>query len=527
MDENIKKERAAARAAKQKQETNEQIDANKKLERLRTDFPYYAENCLKIVNENGELVPLKLNDQQLKLHELIEKQKRETGKVRVIVLKSRRLGISTYVAGRFLHHIASNKHKRGAVITHMSRSTDALFRIYKRMHAQLPSILQPNLKKSNATDMEFEDIDSSLTVTTAGSAETGRGDTFQLLHGSELGFWENSWEIAAGLFTAVSKTDGSEIILESTSNGITNLFYDYWVKAERGESQYIPIFLPWTCDPGCYLDPPQKFELDDEEKQLQDTYQLSLGQLYWRRITIADKGDAKFRREYPISVEEAFRDYSGDPFITPELVSAARKRKLPPEPKNMPLILGIDVAAMGNDSTVIVWRRGNTIEKYEKLQKMENDEVADYLIPIIMKDSPTKVFIDGTGGYGSGVAACLRLRGYDSEEINFSSSPLDEQYVNRRVEMYGNLRDWLRKEVSLPDNDEVEQDLTSFGYKHTSKGQLQLESKTDVKKRLKRSPDIGDAIALCFTYELGPYITQGINTASWDLIRNRRQCYQW
>ena len=144
-----------------------------------------------------------------------------------------------------------------------------------------------------------------------------------------------------------------------------------------------------------------------------------------------------------------------------------------------------------------------------------------------MKDSPTKVFIDGTGGYGSGVAACLRLRGYDSEEINFSSSPLDEQYVNRRVEMYGNLRDWLRKEVSLPDNDEVEQDLTSFGYKHTSKGQLQLESKTDVKKRLKRSPDIGDAIALCFTYELGPYITQGINTASWDLIRNRRQCYQW
>ncbi|MGJ0430878.1 hypothetical protein [Methylobacter sp.] len=489
-------------------------------------FPLYADKCLKLVNNKGELVPFKLNHQQTLVHEAIEKQKAETGKVRLIILKSRKLGMSTYTSGRFIHATALNKHKRAAVVTHVTDSTNALFRIYKRFHDNLPVIVRPNIKRSNSKELEFDAIDSSIKVTTAGSSESGRGDTIHYLHCSEMAFWPNSYEIAASLLRSVADVAGTEIIVESTPCGIGSLFYDMWVDAEAGENGYIPIFLPWTLDPECSIEPPPDWVPSDDEVDYQALHKLTNGQLFWRRVTMRQLGEDKFRQEYPINVAEAFRSTSGDTFILPEPVLKARKRELPPEPKNMPLVLGVDVASAGKDKTCIIWRRGNTVEKYVKLSQLENDQVANYLIPILQKDNPAKVFIDGTGGYGGGVAACLRLRGYSSEEIHFSESPTDPQYANKRAEMYGELRNWLKGEVSLPDEDEIEQDLTSFGYKHNSAGKLLLESKADVKKRLKRSPDIGDALALTFAYPIGPHLHATAN-GSWIAMRERQPDYAW
>jgi hypothetical protein len=499
--------------------------AQEAITQLQNDYQLYAERCLKVVNTEGKLVPFKLNPQQKLLHEAIEKQRAETGKVRVIVCKSRRLGISTYVAGRFTWKTAMNPHRRAAVITHVTDATNAIFKIYKRFHSNLPDFIKPEIKHSNAKELEFESLDSSVKVSTAGSAESGRGDSIIYLHGSEVAFWPNAYEIAAGTIRSVADVDETETILESTPLGIGTFFYETWVAAEEGLNGYIAIFLPWTVDPSCYSEPPEDFSPSDDELEYQKMYQLSDGQLYWRRQTMRQLGEEKFRQEYPISVAEAFRSTNGDTFILPEPVVQARKRTLPPESKNMPLILGVDVASMGKDKTCIVWRKGSTVLKYEKLEKMENDKVADRLIQIILKDQPTKIFIDGTGGYGGGVAACLRLRGYTSEEVHFNSTPTDPQYLNKRAEMYGDLRDWLQGEVSLPDEDEIEQDLTSFGFKHNVSGKLQLESKADVKKRLKRSPDIGDALALTFAYPIGPAMIA--NSDVWNKLRNRQADYDW
>lgn len=495
-------------------------------QRLKQDFPFYAKNCLKLVDNKGNLVSFELNPQQLLVHEAIEKQKRETGMVRLIILKSRKLGMSTYASGRFIHKTALDQHKRAAVVTHVTDSTNALFKIYKRFHGNLPSQLQPIIKRSNAKELEFANIDSSIKVTTAGSAESGRGDTIHYLHCSEISFWPNSYEIAASLLRSVADVEGTEIIVESTPNGIGSLFYDMWVDAEEGVNGYIPIFLPWTIDKDCAEPVPLGWEPTAEEKEYADLHQLTPEQTFWRRRTMRLLGEENFRQEYPINVTEAFRATSGDTFIQPEPVLKARKRILPLNAnKTMPLLLGVDVASMGKDKTCIVYRKGSDVFKHEFLTQMENDKVADHLVKLINEHKPAKIFIDGTGGYGGGVAACLRMRGYDSEEVHFSTSPTDTQYANKRAEMYGDLREWLNGEVSLPDEDHIEQDLTSFGYKHNTAGKLLLESKVEVKKRIKRSPDFGDALALTFAYPVGPMLAN--NNQSWNKIKDREIVYDW
>lgn len=492
--------------------------------KMRNNLGNYSRACLKVVTNDGEFVDFKLNPQQILVHSKIEEQLAQTGRVRVIILKSRKLGMSTYTAARFIHKTTMNQHLRAAVITHLGDSTASLFRVYKRFYENIPEIFRPKIKKNNSKELEFEGIDSSIKVATAGSAETGRGDTVHLLHCSEIAFWSNAEEIAAGIMRSVADVNGTEIIIESTATSVDTLFYRMWTDAEKGLNQYLPIFLPWTVDPSCVSDVPDGYSFDDSEIEYQKLYNLSDEQLYWRKQTIRQLGESKFKNEYPISAAEAFSTFDVDSFIPRQAVIDARKRRLPlPAYQNMPLILGVDVAAMGADSTCIVWRRGDCVEKYKLYQKLRNEDVATELVTIINYDKPIKVFIDSTGGYGAGVASILRLRGYEVEEINFASKSSSVECANKRAEMYFNLKKWMLREVSIPDEDIFESDITSVGYKHNMNNLLQMESKADIRKRLSRSPDIADALALTFAYDLGP---AQVNN-NWDKFRQRDGMYDW
>jgi hypothetical protein len=95
--------------------------------------------------------------------------------------------------------------------------------------------------------------------------------------------------------------------------------------------------------------------------------------------------------------------------------------------------------------------------------------------------------------------------------VNFGSkpiepAPLDETGkpsggpANRRSELWSNMKKVLEEgRFSLPDDDALQADLVSTGYKHTSDGKLMLESKQDMRKRGVPSPDLADAVALCFS----------------------------
>ncbi|MGI9548549.1 MAG: hypothetical protein ACR2M7_01010, partial [Bdellovibrionales bacterium] len=146
----------------------------------------------------------------------------------------------------------------------------------------------------------------SYRLYTAGSPEAGRGTTPTILHASEVAFWQHDEKILSGLFQGISQAAGTEVILESTANGAQGEFYRLWKGAVAGDNEYIPIFLPWFLTPEYKRPAHEGMELTVEEEKLQEKYELTNDQLYWRRLKVAEGGKLKFQQEYPASADEAF-----------------------------------------------------------------------------------------------------------------------------------------------------------------------------------------------------------------------------
>ena len=289
-------------------EIKRELEKRKRIERNRDNFKSFAKDQLKIITKDASkgYVEFEFNSCQDKIHEAIEKQRKDKGRVRALVLKARQQGISTYTAGRVFWKTYYTPHTRSVVIAHDSATSDALFTMSKQFIDRMSNDFKPSLIRSNAKEVKFSHNDSGFRLYTAGSPEAGRGTTPTILHCSECSFWQSDEKILAGLFQGVSSSDGTEIILESTANGATGAFYRMWKAAERGENDYIPIFLPWFMTQEYTMDPPDNFQRTIEAEELAETYDLDNGQLWWRRMKIGEGGESKFQQEYPSTAEEAF-----------------------------------------------------------------------------------------------------------------------------------------------------------------------------------------------------------------------------
>ncbi|QEL18727.1 phage terminase large subunit family protein [Limnoglobus roseus] len=275
--------------------------------RLRDDFRWYASRCLTIRSKSGRVQPLKLNEAQLYLHDRLEEQKAKTGKVRALVVKGRQQGCSTYTEGRFFHKVTHLIGIKAFILTHLDEATNNLFGMAKRFYEHCPPVVRPSLRASNAKELLFDKLDSGYKVGTAGSKGVGRGDTIQLFHGSEVAYWPNADTHVAGALQAVPDEPGTEVILESTSNGRQGLFYEMCAAAMRGEGEYILVFIPWFWQPEYRKTVPDGFKPTEDELAYQTAYGLDDQQIAWRRAKIVElNGVHNFRREYPATPEEAF-----------------------------------------------------------------------------------------------------------------------------------------------------------------------------------------------------------------------------
>ena len=234
--------------------------------RLRDDFEHYAPRCLKIRSKAGKIEPFELNKAQKHIHACIEEQKRLTGKVRVLILKGRQQGASTYTEGRFYWLVSHRKGVRSFILTHEAESTAALFEMAERYHEHCPSLVKPSTGSSNAKELVFDRLDSGYKVGTAGNKAVGRGTTLQFFHGSEVAFWPHAAEHAKGVMQAIPDADDTEVVLESTANGIGNYFHQQWQAAEAGDSEYLAIFVPWFWQPEYRKAVPKDFSLTSEEE---------------------------------------------------------------------------------------------------------------------------------------------------------------------------------------------------------------------------------------------------------------------
>jgi len=291
--------------------------------RLREDFDFYAKHCLKIRDKESQIVPLRLNEAQKILHEVVERQLRTTGRIRVVILKGRQQGLSTYVGARNYFNVSQHRAKKAAVVTHTSDSTNTLFDMTKRYHVNCPEYIRPSTSRSSKKELLFGQLDSAYRVATAGGDGVMRGETITDLHASEVAFWRPSvarenWN---GLRQSVPDAPGTAIFVESTANGYGNLFYELWQGAVSGTNGYEAVFVPWFKSPEYSSPVPDNWEASWEEKRLAEKYGLSDEQLVWRRRMVAESGLDLFKQEYPCCAEEAFLT-SGRPAFIPEQLKA-------------------------------------------------------------------------------------------------------------------------------------------------------------------------------------------------------------
>ena len=293
------------------------------------DFQSFSEDHIKIITKDATqgFIPFKFNDAQLKINEQLEKQRKETGRVRAIILKARQQGISTYCAGRVFWKTYYTPHTRSVVMAHDAPTSDNLFNMSKNLIARMDDDMRPTYAKSNAKELIFDHNEAGYRLYTAGNPEAGRGTTPTIAHLSEVAFWQHDEKILAGLFQGISQSAGTEVILESTANGAAGEFHRLWQKAVEGENEYLPIFIPWFITSEYRRDLPEGgITLAPDEERLKEEYDLDDEQIYWRRLKIAESGARKFQQEYPAEPEEAFL-VSGsnvfDPRITNDMESKA------------------------------------------------------------------------------------------------------------------------------------------------------------------------------------------------------------
>ncbi|UJS26262.1 hypothetical protein [Thiothrix winogradskyi] len=467
----------------------------------------FASHCLKIRTKSGAIKPLVMNQAQRYLHDRLEEQLRRTNKVRALVLKGRQQGVSTYTEARYYWRVIHRKGVRAFILTHEQEATNNLFDMVSRYHENNLEMVKPSTEASNARELIFGRLDSGYKVGTAGNKGVGRSSTIQFFHGSEVAFWPHADEHAKGIMQAIPDQDGTEVVLESTANGLGNYFYQQCMAAQAGETDYQLVFIPWFWQPEYFSAVEVGFKRSEDEEELVRLHGLNDGQLVWRRKKIAElsvggaDGTHSFRQEYPCTVTEAFQVSDSKSLIKAVHVMAARAGDY--RDVSAPLVMGVDPARFGKDSTAFVLRRGREIVATEKFQRLDTMEVVGRMLDWVRLHKPNKVFVD-VGGLGAGVVDRARELGFDDlvTGIQFGQRAGNAvSYSNKRAEMWGLLNEWLQDApVNIPDSDELHGDLTAPEYGYDSNGRLKLEDKDALQQRLGRSPDLGDALALTFAF---------------------------
>ena len=168
-----------------------------------------------------------------------------------------------------------------------------------------------------------------------------------------------------------------------------------------------------------------------------------------------------------------------------------------------PLICGIDLARGGDDNCMIQFRRGQDA-KSEKVYRIPGEKSKDSMVvaakisDLLDRHRPDVTFLD-VGSMGGPIGDRLRQLGYHVIDIGFGHKASDEKrYANKTAEMGSRCRDWIVNGGALPDDPQLEEELTSREFDHDDKDRLVLQRKKDMKKLIGVSPDWADALYLTF-----------------------------
>ena len=221
-----------------------------------------------------------------------------------------------------------------------------------------------------------------------------------------------------------------------------------------------------------------------------------------------DMSETSFAREYLCD----FSAQGDDQLIAlADTEDAAKRMYQDDHVKLFPVILGIDPARFGDDRSVVFRRQGKQAFKPVVYRGIDNMELAARVANLIEQHNPDAVFCDA--GAGSGVIDRLRQLSYDVIEVPFGGKALkQQQYINRRSEMWWLMKEWIEEGGAIPNDIALKQELATPIYWYDNVGRRVLESKDQIKKRLQGagSPDLADALALTFALPVAKKVPEDI-----------------
>jgi hypothetical protein len=246
----------------------------------------FAGAFLRILDKEKNLVPFRWNRAQAHFHA------NRTG--RDLILKARQLGFSTYIQGEMFRRTVTAT--RTTITLAHDADTTAKLRIMADRYWDNCKYngIQPARKYANASMTTYPEFDSVVTIATAGNVETGRGDTYTDMHGSEVAFWKDAEKIVAGAMQGGSP----DVVLESTPNGAQGYFYELCSEALRGDGVWRLHFYPWWWDDAYRLPVVEPLEYTPDEEALIERHGLDAEQIAWRRMKQKELRGL-FVQEYP------------------------------------------------------------------------------------------------------------------------------------------------------------------------------------------------------------------------------------
>jgi len=319
----------------------------------------FVERFFFVKTKDGDVQPFILNDSQRRLLAEIVRMERAGVPVRLIILKARQQGFSTFIAALAAWYCLTRKQARACLVAHRKQTSQVIF---GKVRLMIRSMVKQDRKRwtfellsDTGSQIVFDEpIFSQIVVDSAEVAEPGRGDTVQFLHESESPSWKDASSKIAALRQILPSSLDTYGFCESTAKGDSNQFAREfkaaWKKSRPGKPIVLgwrAIFFPWYFDQGYRWSsihrkalPPEleqdiRETLDEEEKALLETTYLRRGhgivhvdfdQLAWRRYALAELCQRDLNRlheEYPATPEEAFIA-SGARFFDPLLIKRMR-----------------------------------------------------------------------------------------------------------------------------------------------------------------------------------------------------------
>ena len=305
-------------------------DAEDQAAAIYSSFPLvWWETFGKIQDKAGNVVTPVGNYLQEKLSEVWDYCQQERRPFRVLILKPRQKGSSTYSTALLYHYLSSRTangyiiggaHDQGSNLMKMTgryADNDLFFRDRNPV-----TVLDKSARWNSG---------SRLLQGTARNPEAGRSGTFQFVLGTEVARWaeegvSNAAEVLSGLLKCVPSTmpeaGDTAVVLESTARGASGDFYDRWNNAidfdefKEGKDGYIKVFAPWHVFSDSVVQFPsdehkKKFEesMEPEEKEYWNKWGMTLEQMAWRRKVIEEecqRDPEVFEQDYPVTPESAF-----------------------------------------------------------------------------------------------------------------------------------------------------------------------------------------------------------------------------